>query len=217
MPLVTHDHNWSAGRSRGRSLVNHWWIAPAAHRMLCVSRSVAGALAQEGVPPRKIEVAENGVRLQAPATREEARRRLGLDGSELVVGSVGALRPEKAHELLLEAVALLRAEGRPVRLCLVGSGPRADELMTLASRLGIDPSVTWAGQRPDAPSLVAAFDVAVICSRWEGLPLAALEALAAEVPLVATAVGGLPELLSGGAGFLVDSPDARLLAARSPP
>jgi glycosyltransferase involved in cell wall biosynthesis len=59
---------------------------------------------------------------------------------------------------------------------------------------------------------VSAFDVAVICSRWEGLPLAALEALAAEVPLVATAVGGLPELLSGGAGFLVDSPDAGLLA-----
>ena len=213
VPLVTHDHNWSAGRSRGRSLVNRVVDRPTAHRMLCVSRSVARALAEEGVPPRKIEVAENGVHLQTPATREEARRRLGLNGSELVVGSVAALRPEKAHELLLEAVALLRSEGRPVRLCLVGSGPRADELP--------EPRVpprdraarsTWAGQRPDAPSLVAAFDVAVICSRWEGLPLAALEALAAEVPLVATAVGGLPELLSGGAGFLVDSPDAGLLA-----
>jgi glycosyltransferase involved in cell wall biosynthesis len=212
VPLVTHDHNWSAGRSRGRALVNRFWIAPAAHRMLCVSRSVARALSEEGVPSRKIEVAENGVHLGPPATREEARRRLGLDRDELVVGSVAALRPEKAHDLLLEAVAFLRAENRRVRLCLVGSGPRADELRALASHLGIDQQVMWAGQRSDAASLVSAFDVAVICSRWEGLPLAALEALAAEVPLVSTAVGGLPDLLSGGAGFLVESPDAGLLA-----
>ena len=105
--------------------MNHFWIAPSAHRMLCVSRSVARALAQEGVPPRKIEVAENGVRLQGLATREEARSRLGLNGSELVVGAVAALRPEKAHELLLEAVASCAPTNRPVRLCLVGSGPRA--------------------------------------------------------------------------------------------
>ena len=95
VPLVTHDHNWSAGRSRGRSLVNRRWIAPAAHRMLCVSRSVARALAEEGVPLRKIEVAENGIHLQTHPTREEARRRLGLEGSELVVGSVAALRPRR--------------------------------------------------------------------------------------------------------------------------
>jgi len=212
VPLVTHDHNWSSGHSRGRAIVNRTWIAPSAHRMLCVSGSVARALADEGVPPRKIEVAENGVYLETHVPRAEARRRLGLNGSELVVGSVAALRPEKAHELLLEAVALLRADGRPVRLCLVGSGPREAELRSLASGLGIEAGVVWAGQRPDAPRLVTAFDVAVISSRWEGLPLAALEALAAEVPLVATAVGGLPELLSGGAGFLVDSPDPGLLA-----
>jgi glycosyltransferase involved in cell wall biosynthesis len=212
VPLVTHDHNWSAGRSRGRSLVNRAWIAPASHRMLCVSESVARALAADGVPSHRIEVAENGVHLDVPVERSAARRELGLDDSEFVVGAVAALRPEKSHELLLEAVSLLRADGREVRLCLVGSGPRAEELRGVAAGLGIEPHVVWAGQRRDAPGLVAAFDVAVICSRWEGLPLAALEALAAEVPLVATAVGGIPELLSDSAGFLVDYGEPDLLA-----
>ena len=85
--------------------------------MLCVSRSVARALAQEGVPPRKIEVAENGVsapgRCHAGGGPQAAR----VERLRVVVGSRAALRPEKAHELLLEAVARLGAEDRPVRLC----------------------------------------------------------------------------------------------------
>ncbi len=100
-----------------------------------------------------------------------------------------------------------------MRLCLVGSGPRADQLRNLVSRLGIDPQVTWAGQRARRTESLAAFDVVVVCSRWEGLPLVALEALAAEVPLVATAVGGRPGPALRRGWLPVDSPDAGLLAS----
>ena len=126
-------------------------------------------------------MAENGVHLETPVTRAEARSRLGLNGSELVVGSVAALRPEKG------ARAPPGGGRAPARRQPPGSAlPRRlrsarEELRRLASRLGIEAGdVVWAGQRARRPRLVTAFDVAVISSRWEGLPLAALEALAAE-------------------------------------
>jgi glycosyltransferase involved in cell wall biosynthesis len=145
--------------------------------------------------------------------RDAARRELGLEDRSFTIGIVGRLRPEKAHEVLLEATAKLARTGRDVRLCVVGDGPRRGELGLLAARLGIDGRVTWAGEHQDAARLASAFDAAVICSHWEGLPLAALESMSAGVPLVATQVGGLPTLLGGGAGSLVPPADPDALAA----
>jgi glycosyltransferase involved in cell wall biosynthesis len=102
--------------------------------------------------------------------------------------------------------------GRRPTLCIVGDGPRRGELEQLAGSLGLGDAVVWAGNRPDAGRLASAFDTAVICSNWEGLPLAALEALAAGTPLVATRVGAIPEVMAGGAGVLVDVADDAGLA-----
>jgi glycosyltransferase involved in cell wall biosynthesis len=115
--------------------------------------------------------------------------------------------------------AALAGGGSPaLRLCLIGDGTERSRLQSLARALGIEHRVVWAGERRDAARLVSAFDVAVLCSRSEGLPLAALEAMAAGTPIVATRVGGLPELLQGpellhgGAGLLVDPDDSAGLA-----
>jgi glycosyltransferase involved in cell wall biosynthesis len=113
-----------------------------------------------------------------------------------VIGMVGRLRAEKRHELAIEAMASLRASGSAATLCIVGDGPRRRELERLTSKLGLDAIVRFAGERPDAGRLVAAFDAGLLCSSFEGMPLAALETLVAGVPLVATAVGSLPELLA---------------------
>jgi glycosyltransferase involved in cell wall biosynthesis len=146
--------------------------------------------------------------------REAARMELRLPDDAVVVGSTASLRPEKGHDVLLGAFARLVRERTdvPLRLCLVGDGTARDELVDLARRLAIGDRVVLAGQRADAPRLARAFDVAVLASRTEGMPLAALETLAAGVPLVATSVGALPEILGGGAGVLVQAGDAGALA-----
>jgi glycosyltransferase involved in cell wall biosynthesis len=213
VPLVVHEHNFSEEPTRSRRLIDRRWIARRASRVLCVSDSVADVERACGVPDRLIDVVPNGVRLDAAWPRGAARAELGIQGRSFTIGIVGRLRPEKAHDVLLEAVSQLARSGRDVRLCVVGDGPCRAELQLQAARLGIDGRVTWAGERRDAATLAAAFDVGVISSHWEGLPLAALESMAAGVPLVATAVGGLPTLLDGDAGLLVPPADPQALAA----
>lgn len=211
LPLVVHEHNFSAQPSRARRMIDRRWIARAASRVLCVSESVAQVELACGVPERLVEVVPNGVRLDGAWPRGAARSELGLTSS-FTVGIVGRLRPEKAHEVLLDAVARLARAGRDIRLCVVGDGPRRAELQLHAAKLGIDGRLHWAGERRDAATLAGAFDASVVCSHWEGLPLAALEAMSAGVPLVATRVGGLPTLLEDGAGLLVPPADAPALA-----
>jgi len=145
-------------------------------------------------------------------SRLAARQELGLSPTAFVIGIVARLRPEKNHEMLLEAAARLVADNRTVTICAIGDGPRGGPLADLAEDLGVADSIVWAGERPDAGRLAAAFDVAVLCSAWEGLPLAALEAMSAGIPVIATSVGGLPELLAGGAGVLVPPDDSDGLA-----
>lgn len=209
VPLVAHEHNRVA-RVRFESLLDRALIAPAAARVLCVSDASAGQLVGAGHARSRVEVVPNGVRLERALPRAEARARLGLPDEAVVIGAVASLRPEKGHDVLLHAFAsLVRDRGAPLRLCLVGDGWCREELEALAAALGISQSVDFAGARSDAPCLQSAFDVSVLPSRSEGLPLAALEALAAGTPLVATRVGALPELLADGAGLLVEPNDAR--------
>jgi glycosyltransferase involved in cell wall biosynthesis len=213
LPLIAHEHNWSGAPSRLRSLWDKRWVAPAAERILCVSDSVRQSMLREGISGAKLQVLHNGVRMGEAWTREAARRRLRLDDREFVVGVVADLRLEKRHDLLVEAFAMLAQRGRVARLCVVGDGPCATDLRALASRLGIGDRIQWAGEDEEAPRLAAAFDASVLCSDWEGLPLACLEALDAGVPVIASAVGGVPQLLGGGAGMLIEPGSASQLAA----
>jgi glycosyltransferase involved in cell wall biosynthesis len=114
--------------------------------------------------------------------------------------------------LLLRAAAELVTKDISLIICAVGDGPRRAHLERLAADLRITDRMMWAGEVNDGARVATAFDVAVLCSEWEGLPLAALEVMSAGVPLIATAVGGLPELLADGAGVLVPPGDAHALA-----
>jgi glycosyltransferase involved in cell wall biosynthesis len=211
-PLVAREPTFSGVRTKRRTYGYRYWIAPAAHRIICPSAIVAQSLYDEGVPPGLVAVVANGVRVDAAVPRAAARHELGLDADDFVVGIIAQLRVEKAHAVLLRAAARLRAEGRTARVCVIGDGACRAQLLQLTTELGLDGSVVWAGERRDAKRLAAAFDVGVICSEWEGLPVASLEIMAAGVPLVATAVGALPEILSGDAGLLVAPSDDAALA-----
>jgi glycosyltransferase involved in cell wall biosynthesis len=211
--LIAQEHSWSGDTAPGRALWHRRWIAGAAQRFVAVSPNVAAGLLADGVPAHLVEIVPNGVHPSAALPRERARAALGLPLDRDVIGIVAGLRPEKAHDVMLRALERLLEHRPQLLLCVVGDGSERDRLRRLSVDLGVDASVVWAGERSHGAELVSAFDVGVVCSDREALPLAALELLAAGVPLVATAVGDLPAVLAGGVGSIVPPREPEALAA----
>ena len=190
-------------------------------RMVAVSRTQAAYLREvTGLSPARVAVIENGIDLaQWPAVtaerRNEARAVLGIDAGETVVAMVAAMRPEKAHDVLLGAVAILKATGRRVRVLFAGDGPRRTALDRSAEAMGIRDRVDFMGVRRDVARLLHASDVMVLPSRAvvETLPLSVLEAMASGVPVIASRVGSVPEVvIDGETGRLIEPGDASELA-----
>ena len=204
-PLIAHVHRYDAGRSRGWFAGYRYWITPTAHTVACVSEEISEAFLAAGLPAAKLAYVPNGVVLGEAISRDHARLELDLPSDRSVIGMVARLREEKGHDLALESLARLHELGHDVILCVVGDGPEEERLRALAVGLGVDKDVRWAGPRENAGRLMRAFDVALITSTAEGMPLAALEALVEGVPLVSTDVGAMPDLLADGGGTIVAS------------
>ena len=123
----------------------------------------------------------------------DARERLGIDPSVLVVGSLTRLSPQKAPLDFVDVAALVLAEEPGVHFCIAGDGPLAEATTARIRARGIEDGVTLLGARSDGPEVVAAFDIFALTSLWEGLPICYLEAMAMGKPVVGTdAGGGLP-------------------------
>lgn len=145
--------------------------------------------------------------------RLEARRRLGIEPEVPVIGTVGNFTAKKDHAVLLAAAARLVGEHPDLRLVLVGSGPLEADLRARAQALGLGHVALFAGSRGDVYSVLPAFDLFTLSSRFEGLPIALLEAMASGICPVATRVGGIPEVIGDGTcGLLVPPGDAAALA-----
>ena len=190
-------------------------------RIVAVSETHARYLRDvTGLPAGRIVVIENGIDVDAwpvatPARRREARTALGIDAADAVVTMVAAMRPEKAHDVLLHAVEILHASGRRVRVLLAGDGPLLETLRRDAQRRGIADRVEFLGIRRDVARLLHASDAVVLPSRAvvETLPLSVLEAMASGVPVIASRVGSVPEVVvDGETGRLVAPGDAMELA-----
>ncbi|MFI2350446.1 glycosyltransferase [Streptomyces sp. NPDC019443] len=160
---------------------------------------------QEGLPQDKIAVIHNGMEEQDFRTAAPADLSTDLP----VVLCVANLRTYKGHQYLLDAVARMKQRGQRCTLVLIGEGPQRHPLQQQAERLGID--VRFLGHRTDVPSYLARADVVVLPSLEEGLSNAVMEAMAVGRPVVATAVGGTPELLRDR-GVLVPPADTEALA-----
>jgi protein-tyrosine-phosphatase len=145
--------------------------------------------------------------------REEVRQELGIGPRTLLIGTAGRLSPVKAHRGFLRAARLMLQHEGDARFVIVGDGPLRDELVAFASQLGIDRECLFLGARADTFDLIAAMDIFVLPSLHEGIPMALLEAMALERPVVATAVGGVPEVVTHGTdGLLVQPSDEQALA-----
>jgi glycosyltransferase involved in cell wall biosynthesis len=204
----------SVPKERGAQRVLAELVVQAADRIVVN----AELLRPNGRAGRRTAVIPSGVdteRFRPCADRGAAKRRLGLTGDRPVIGTVGRLEPRKGTATLLAAVAALRATGRhDAIVVVVGDGPLREELAREAARLGIAPHVRLLGDLADVRSALEALDVFVLPSRTEGMSNALLEAMAMELPVVATAVGGTPEVVGDGrTGLLVGADDPAAMAA----
>ena len=212
--VVHSEHGWLVGREavpvryvRLRRLVR-----PFVDRFVAVSQDLETWLSQVvDVPATKLACIHNGVEADGfqhdAAERESARQRMGLAPETFVVGTVARLDPVKAQTQLIEAIASLSERhdsARDTRLLIVGDGPERARLEALIRARGLELEVTLTGARSDVSQLLAAFDVFALPSHNEGVSIAILEAMASGLPVVATRVGGNPEVVvDGETGALV--------------
>jgi glycosyltransferase involved in cell wall biosynthesis len=185
-------------------------------RAVAISTSIADSLAAGGVPRERVCVIPSAVapaRLALRAGREATRRALGAPDGALVLLTIGALVHRKGLDVLLDALAGLGRDGLRPLLWVAGDGPEHASLAAQVVRLGLLEQVRFLGRRDDIGDLLAAADLFVMPSRDEGLGVAALEAMAAGRPVVATRVGGLQEaVIDGRTGLLVPPDDPNALA-----
>lgn len=217
VPLVLAAEQNVYRRKRRRHARMERILAAKTFRIVACCRAVGDFYAdQTSVPRHKIAVVYNAARFGPELSADDRRlalARLGVPSDAVTVGTVGRLAEQKGHQFLLEAVADL-APGLPRLVLLVaGEGPLRGELEAQASRLGIAARVRFLGVRRDRETLYAAMDLFVLPSLWEGLSLALIEAMGAGRPLVATDVGGNPEVVSHGQTGLIVSPRDRAALA----
>jgi glycosyltransferase involved in cell wall biosynthesis len=194
-------------------LAIEWSLSRLTRRIITVSPEEYRSSVRSGLGRRRLVMVPNGVDDAGPAvTRSEARRSLGLTDEAIVVGFVGRLVEAKAPQRIVEAFATVADAAPDARLVIVGDGPLMSRLREVAATHLIDDRVLFLGHC-DARDLYTAFDVFAICSRKEGLPYVVLEAMAAGLPVAATATAGVELLVEQGVnGEVVPGDDVAALA-----
>jgi glycosyltransferase involved in cell wall biosynthesis len=213
--LVAHEHSWSYEGDRVRQLVDRQLIGRRADAVIAVSsRDRSNMIEVEGIPAEKIHLMPCGIPSGDGSPPAELRQELGIAPDAPLIGAVGGLRPEKAFGLLVTAAKRLRDERGDVHVVIAGDGPERQSLEAMIAAGELEGTVHLLGYRDDVPAVVSALDVAVCCSEREGSPLSVLEFMRAARPIVATDVGGIPDLIRDGEeGLLVPSRDPAALAA----
>jgi glycosyltransferase involved in cell wall biosynthesis/protein-tyrosine-phosphatase len=213
---------WSRTKYRVHDSVDRALLRCFADRIVAVSRHSADTLARSGYPTRSIVCIPNGIdleRVRGTRTPLEVRHALGIRDDELIVGTAGRLAPVKGHAHLIDAAALILRQERNARFVFAGSGPLKADLIGRARSLGIEGACLFIDPAVDTRAglfdLIAAFDIFALPSLSEGSPMALLEAMALERPVVASAVGGVPEIVTDNETGLLVAPKSEQALARA--
>jgi glycosyltransferase involved in cell wall biosynthesis len=211
IPTVSTVHGFTGGGRRNRFYERVQLLAlRRADAVIAVSSPIAERLARDGVPDYKIHCVPNGFApLVQTVARATARQRLGITTDALVAGWVGRLSKEKGADIMLDALA---ASDPKWSLSIIGEGDESSHLLEQAAALQVSNRITWHGPIANAGSLFTAFDAFVLSSRTEGTPIALFEAMNAGVPIVATRVGGVPDVVNSSHALLVPAQDPIAIA-----
>jgi glycosyltransferase involved in cell wall biosynthesis len=213
--VIAHEHNWAFTGRALRPVIDRELIARCASSMIVVSQEARRRMIEvERIAPERLVMLPNGIRPLPPGNGGSVRTELGIDRDDPVIGTVCILRSEKALDVLVRAAALLVRDLPRLRVLIVGDGGERARVEALTKQLGLEDHVLLTGVRTDVPDVLAALDVAVLSSDYEGIPLSLLEFMDAGKPIVATRVGGIPEVIEDGVhGVLVPPRDEAALAA----
>ena len=213
--IVAHEHTWSYEGQPLRRLADRAVIARWSSAFVAVSREDQRRMIEvEHIRPQDTLFIPNGIPAPPAASGADVRAELGIAADAPVIGTVSVLRPQKALDVLLRATKILVAEFPGLRVLIAGEGDRREALEDLAAELGLQDTVTFLGVRTDVPDVLAALDVAVSSSDYEGSPLSVMEYMEAARPVVATRVGGIPDLIDDGEqGLVVERQDPAGFAA----
>lgn len=237
---ILHSHNYKSNFYARRTLSNNniRWIVTnhgrrfgpklmlynlldglmvrRADRVIAVSKEIAKRMKRARIDSKKICLIENGVnleRFQKKIASESIKESLGIKKDVPVVATVGALTEEKGHLYLLKGIPKVVQRFPEAIFLFIGDGRERPNLEKTTSSLGIKNSVIFAGMRNDVPGLLSILDVFVLPSLNEGLPMALLEAQAARIPVVATRVGAMPDVVEDRVtGILVSPKDPQAIA-----
>ena len=208
-------HGWRSARMHFYGTLDGWITSRYFDTVIGVSDDIVARSAPHSGQEHVVRI-HNGINLErcrASTERSEVRRGLQIPEGSTVLGLVGRLVRVKGVEILLHAAQRLCASNPGLRVLIVGDGPEAGSLRALSQALGLDPCVQFTGFRTDVLDLVASMDALVLSSYSEGVPMVILEAMAMGIPIVATSVGGIPEILTDGdTALLVPSGRADKLA-----
>jgi len=212
--IVAHEHSWSFTGGRLRGIVDRRLIAAGSDAVIaCSQEDRRRMIEHQRIAPAAVRFVPNGIDGRSPTPGRDVRSELGIASTAAVVGSVGALRVEKRFDVLLRAAAVLVTRCPGLRVVIVGEGSERPRLEALAAELGLGDTLLLLGARDDVPDILQALDVAVTASDFEGSPLSVMEYMEAGLPVVATAVGGLPQMIHDGVhGVLVPRRDPGALA-----
>ena len=209
IPNISTYHGFiTDGRKLGiYNILNHL-VLKLSNNIIAVSEEIRNILIKKGIKRKKIKVILNAVPINSnnkilAQYRKEKRKFLNVNEKEFVIGYIGRLSEEKGIKYLLEAISILNLD-IPVKALIIGEGPQRKDLEDLVKERGIEEKVIFTGFQKDTENWLSVLDVFVLPSLTEGTPMALLEAMACGVPVVASAVGGVPKLIeSGKDGILI--------------
>jgi glycosyltransferase involved in cell wall biosynthesis len=208
--LATMLHGWTdmSGRMPLYKKIDQWCL-PHFDKLICVSKDLVEECNHLRIPSKKVHLVHNAIDLESFTRTQsicEAKSQMGARSERYLIGSVGRLSPEKGFLPLLRVVRRLQDRGFPLDLWIAGDGPQRDELTRNLLELGLEDSVKLLGQVSDPRPFYQAMDLFVLNSIREGLPNVLLEAMALEVPVIATRIAGIPDLVRDGeTGRLIEA------------
>ncbi len=216
VPIIISSERTMGQEGRLRRVLNRGTVS-LSDCVICVSQRVADYAAQTiELPQTKLFVIPNGVDLTDFASmpaQEQVRAAFRLPAQALIIGAIGRPRPVKGYGILLDAFSRVAAAHPNAHLVFVGQGPGRPALIAQANRLGFSTRLTFIDDQISIARILPALDLLALPSLWEGMPNVALEAMAASLPVVATTVGGTPEVVvDGETGLLVPPRDPDALA-----